>query len=314
MFGSVVLEIFLGLAFLFLILSLVVTTLQELLSGAFGMRAGNLVQALRNLLDEDGGSLSAQVLGHPVLKRLYRGQARGALGGLIGRGPSYIPSHAFATALLDTLRRQKAGGSASPISMEDLFGRAPDIVRNMADGSLKDVLTLMIGQMGDADRPLQRRVDSIEQRMSVWFDETMDRASGWYKRKAQMIGIVLAAALTVAIDADALRFMQQLWADSALRMAMADAAAAATGGDGSAPAGLAALLDQLALFPLGWAEGETLASRFADAATGLRSVAGWLITTLAVSLGSAFWFDLTKKALNLRASGPRPQDGDTERG
>ena len=37
-------------------------------------------------------------------------------------------------------------------------------------------------------------------------------------------------------------------------------------------------------------------------------VLGWLFTALAASLGAPFWFDLLKKAANLRATGPNPDE------
>ena len=70
MFGSVVLEMFLGVAFLFLVLSLVVTTAQELIAGLFGMRPGNLIVALRNLLDDKDGGVVSEVLDHPRMRHL----------------------------------------------------------------------------------------------------------------------------------------------------------------------------------------------------------------------------------------------------
>lgn len=316
MFGSIVLEIFLGLALLFMTLSLVVTTAQELIAGLFGMRAGNLILALRNLLDKDSldkdsGSLSSEIMDHPVIRQLFRGNPRSFLSGMYGKGPSYLPSHDFAAALLDTLRKRKTP-EAAPISMEDLFGKAPEIVREMPDGPLKSTLTLLVGNLNDAERSLHRRATTAEKRLSQWYDEAMDRASGWYKRRAQALGLFLAAGLTIAVDADALTFMRQLWSDAALREALADAAASAAAlPEGASSTGVSATLDKLGLFPLGWEQDESFAARFETPATAVRSIAGWAITTLAVSLGAVFWFDLTKKALNLRASGPKPTGGAT---
>jgi hypothetical protein len=38
------------------------------------------------------------------------------------------------------------------------------------------------------------------------------------------------------------------------------------------------------------------------------SLLGWLITALAISLGSPFWFDILNKVINLRSAGQRPED------
>jgi hypothetical protein len=317
-FGSVVLEIFIGLAFLFITLSVVVTTAQELIAGLLGMRAANLIMGVRNLLlDGDGreteDGLSAELLEHPALRGLYKGKAHSRLAGLIGNGPSYIPNHAFSAALLDTLRRRNSNARAAPISRDELFGRAPEIVHELPEGRLKELLTLMVGHIGDADRSLQRRAAAVERQLSQWFDEAMDRTSGWYKRRSQAIGLVLAAALVLAVDGDALNYIEQLRTDVTLREALAETAATAipaagdaTGASAPVDRSLERLLGQLDQIPLGWGDGESLVARFQSPAIAIRSLAGWLMTVLAVSMGAAFWFDLTKKVLNLRASGPTP--------
>lgn len=310
MFGSIILEIFIGLAFLFLILSLVVTTAQEFLAGLLGMRAGNLIHAVRNLLEDDV-ELANEILAHPTLRRLYRRKAGSSLGGFCGVGPSYMPNAAFVTALLDTLRKRHAATGVHPVSVEALFDQAPQIARDMPDGPLKVSLMLMLDHLDSVEGAVQERVDAVGKRMSLWFDEAMDRASGWYKRKAQTIGLVLATCIVVAIDADALRFMQELWKDASLRQLIVNAAEGAAATDALLSVTSQEQLDLLGTFPIGWAEGETLAARFADPGVALRSLAGWLITVLAVSLGAAFWFDLTKKALSLRASGPKPDAEDS---
>lgn len=56
--------------------------------------------------------------------------------------------------------------------------------------------------------------------------------------------------------------------------------------------------------PLGW-EGDSK-RYFRD--NVIWAVFGWLITALAASLGAPFWFDLLKKAANLRSSGPNPSE------
>src|SRR5262249_39777966 len=40
------------------------------------------------------------------------------------------------------------------------------------------------------------------------------------------------------------------------------------------------------------------------------SIAGWIITALAASLGGPFWFDLLNKLVNLRSTGKPPSKSD----
>jgi hypothetical protein len=52
------------------------------------------------------------------------------------------------------------------------------------------------------------------------FDDVMDRASGWYKRRVQLILFVLALGLVCVINADSAALAQRLWKDDALRAAV----------------------------------------------------------------------------------------------
>ena len=45
----------------------------------------------------------------------------------------------------------------------------------------------------------------------------------------------------------------------------------------------------------------------------LKSLLGWLITALALSLGAPFWFDLLNKLMKLRGSVATPTSDDKEK-
>ena len=56
--------------------------------------------------------------------------------------------------------------------------------------------------------------------------------------------------------------------------------------------------------PLGWQPENLLASN--DVVRWFTKLLGILVTTVAVSLGAPFWFDLLNKLVNLRMSGDKP--------
>src|ERR671914_748717 len=93
MFGSSILEVAIGLVFVYLLLSLVCTTANELIAALTTWRAINLEQGIRNLLNDPSGNALAKVFyEHPLIKGLYRDEKR---------KPSYIPSRTFALTLMD---------------------------------------------------------------------------------------------------------------------------------------------------------------------------------------------------------------------
>src|SRR5206468_8703355 len=60
--------------------------------------------------------------------------------------------------------------------------------------------------------------------LQQWFDENMDRVSGWYKRNSQVNAAILAAIITVLLNVDALRVASVLWTSPTVRAALVEQA------------------------------------------------------------------------------------------
>jgi len=57
-----------------------------------------------------------------------------------------------------------------------------------------------------------------------WFDDTMDRASGWYKRNAQRLAFGIGLILAVAFNIDTIDIATRLWIQPTLRQGLVKAA------------------------------------------------------------------------------------------
>jgi len=323
MFGSVVLEVFIGLLFLYLLLGLIVTAAQEFVAALFKLRAGTLASGIETLLVDPANrglarSLSEALYAHPLVLRLYASGGRPRRGFWTLKGPSYLPGRTFSLALLDTLRRRYAPNpeAVQPIAAEELLAQAPAIVRNLPDGDLKAALTLLVGRDEGAGTPAGARGEQARRAIEGWFDEAMERVSGWYKRRTQYIAFLLALLLAIAVNADSIGVARHLWDNKTLRDTIVAAAEEATreraaveGEEGEQPplAGVevAGLLQQVGSFPLGWDEEKLQAVRD-EPKRLLIPLLGWLMTAFAACLGAGFWFDALKRLLHLRASGGIP--------
>jgi hypothetical protein len=332
-----VVDVVLGLIFVFVLLSLAVTAANEAIASAWGRRRTYLHRGITNLLRDDG--LTRKIYDHPLIRALYRDK----------REPSYIPSRLFALALLD---------EAAPVEN----GRRPGITEAFAQrhARLADALrTLLEDAGGDAD--------GLKRNIEIWFNQSMERVAGWYKRRTQLWVFALGLVVTVTTNADTLRIVQALWRDPALRQAVAAraeryAAAAQQAESQPAPGPAASIppfppydqpvdpmdrfnaamteLHQLEL-PIGWRtrqemaelaeEDASIAARrdqevwpgtlFVDGfgavfASWRRAVAahwfGWLLTILAISLGAPFWFDMLNKVIAIRGVGKSPEERPKE--
>jgi hypothetical protein len=156
--------------------------------------------------------------------------------------------------------------------------------------------------------------DKFYASVGEWFDNTMNRVSGWYRSWARILITILATVLVVALNADTIMSAQLLWNDPAARaalVAIADNVASDTESLDTAEARetiLAALdtsLENIEL-PLGWQakpeNPDDLRALPRTPGAILLKLVGFTLTIAAVSLGAPFWFDLIKIVLNLRRS------------
>jgi len=118
MFGLHVLDIALGLIFVYLLLSIICTTVNEMIAGWLRLRAKNLAEGIENLLrDEKIKDLKAEFYSHPLIKSLSKE----------GEHPSYIPPRTFTLAFLDILVPAKPD---APVSISEVRKRIESLDRN----------------------------------------------------------------------------------------------------------------------------------------------------------------------------------------
>ncbi|MDQ2096210.1 MAG: hypothetical protein QQW96_00975 [Tychonema bourrellyi B0820] len=168
---------------------------------------------------------------------------------------------------------------------------------------------------GDSQEQLQRFQREIE----VWFDRSMERASGVYKRNSRGVAILLGTAIAIGANADTINIINRLSKDSMLRSTVNLYAQQLVERNPATKlddlpsitkiqneVGIA--LDNLAV-PFGWSEpnrveidsqGNILWPAF------VRKFFGWVLSGLAISMGAVFWFDVLSKIINIRNAGKKP--------
>ena len=283
-----IVDVALGLILLYSTLSLVASVVKEWFSSVFALRAKNLQEGIQTLIGE---AHAARLYGHPLISTLAKEK----------KLPSYIGSGTFASVLVDLLTHDENGKSVVAGN-----GKASALVDKVsADPVLGPALRALSNAGAETVVDLRREI-------AAWFDEGMNRVSGWYRRQAQLIIFVIGAAVAVAANASTVHVVRDLWEDDALRYALAQQAVAAVS-DVETADSLRVPDDILESFPLGW-EGEDPFGRDGGLpgwgfGGWITHVLGWLFTAAAVSLGAPFWFDLLGRVAKLRGTGGRPGGG-----
>jgi hypothetical protein len=210
MFGSQILEVAIGLILVFLLVSLILTAVRETLEAISKSRARNLEVALAELLDDPGGELREKFFDHPLVYGLFRGRVTPTVfdkdGKVATKGsgnlPSYIPRETFAIVVQDLLASQ---------AVQDLM-KQPNV-----SGKLKTAYDALDSvSHGDAAR-IRRGIEN-------WYDGSMDRVSGWYKRRTQFVLFWLGLLVALGLNINAITIARYLSTNEVARDRMASIA------------------------------------------------------------------------------------------
>jgi hypothetical protein len=327
------LEAAIGLGLVYLLTSILCSGINEAMAQELNRRGRFLREGVRNLVPDRW--LYLRVISHPMVAALYRD--------LPGkpRTPSYIPAGNFTSALLDTIRLKAA----------QLDGKDP--FDNPKTATFDDVRAAVIKcqnagvSVADGLLPLidsaEGNLEKAQQNIAAWYESGMDRVSGWYKRSARRVLLVIGLMVAVLCNVDTIQIVTSLAKSSALRRSLADMATEITETKSFAGVSLDVTSEtvkvaegQLSQFaqrlslledeglPIGFSclsingpqQAESSLANIvegcwnnaAEAMAGgwLLKILGWLITALAVSLGAPFWFDLLNRLVDIRGSGRKP--------
>jgi hypothetical protein len=231
---SQILGVVVGLAFTYLLLSLICTGLNEVMAWALELRAKTLRNGIAILLGEPGpkklwkrvwawisfktptGPLVNWLYDHALVKGLGQGQPL----------PSYIPSRTFALAIVDRLKDEavKAGKSlstdaapAGPLAEAHVVQQIKSAIKLLPNEDVSKALNTILDES-------VTDLDGARTKIATWYDDAMDRVTGWYKRRAQFQTWICAFLVVFAVNADTIVIGRALWKDPVLRAEVQGAA------------------------------------------------------------------------------------------
>ena len=206
------------------------------------------------------------------------------------RLPSYVAGKAFSAVVI-----------AAPAfaDFDKVPGTAKEAIANLPSAYLRRVATSL------CDGTTRSAAD-LRGKLEAWYDSSMERVSGWYKRRAQLMLLAIGLALAFGLNVDTIQITHVLWSDSTVRAAVAAEAenVAQSGAPKDVTAEIKSIKDMKSAaglefpgFPQSWSD-------------RLLKLLGCLITALAVVLGAPFWFDLLSRFTKVRFSGSPPEPAE----
>jgi hypothetical protein len=288
MFNSNILDVAIGMIFVYLLLSLMCSAANEIIELMLKKRAIDLERGIRELLcpgtDSGTDDIVAKLYNHALINNLFGGTyEESRIGSKLRRVlrtqlPSYIPARSFALALMDLVGTvpaatpltdgKPAAPPPAPLVTEPLSGAAGATVGPPASVTPAQVVVNLPATEGaeppptvpaadsknppEADSPVMRLREAIcnspllpeisrrslvtcldaagndvvkvRENIENWFDSSMDRVSGWYKRRAQLTILVVGSFVAITVNVDTITVAKRLSTDKALRESLVNAA------------------------------------------------------------------------------------------
>ena len=238
MFNSGILDVAIGMIFIYLLLSLITSAANEVIELWLKNRAADLERGIRELIDPgkkpNESSVVQQVYDHPLISGLFGGKYKDSgianVGKYIKRTalPSYIPARNFALAIMDLALPATNGTSgttgAAPLTAGGSVRYSAEALRDalfqpgsiLPESTRKALVSLIDAAGNDATK--------ARENIENWFNSSMDRVSGWYKRRSQIIIFVIGFVIAFAVNPDSVLIAKRLAADKPLRESLATAA------------------------------------------------------------------------------------------
>ena len=327
MFNSVFLSIAIALVFVFLLLAVMVTAINELVFTFYRSRAKQLEKFLSKLYfhDEEWDKIFAAIKHSPFINVLKKDPKS---------FPGSIPAETFTTALLAHIGKNNLTIEAVKKAVEE---------NKDTHSGFYSMLSALMSQNPTIEQ-LRAEIDKL-------FNSAMERLTGWYKRNAKIMSFVFALIICAGLNIDTITITKNLWnnKDKAEQIASFAASASAymekndssqvvfrSGSDtlaylkvenkaltGSKVGQAVAMIDttggkkseqQLVRsynvlakldIPIGWSKENIPANAhngWMNIGLWLLKILGILLTTAAVSLGAPFWFDILNKITPLKQS------------
>jgi hypothetical protein len=282
-----ILEVVVGLVLVYYVMGLVVSTVTQIINESLETRGAALEMYLKKI----AGDKTLDLTNLPQIKAL--------------RPIRYANWWNVFGAGIEEKRVEKIPASTLVDAFFDLSGLSCKATYTA------DELAAVLNQLPESDGKramlawVEKGVTDLDQlrgRASDYFNGILCQAQATFKARARSIVIILSLLVTLVLGTDTIQLAKDLWSDSALR-ALANEQAQLVASQPNATGDVTqvkSLFDSLSAYSLriGWWQGQQMpaGTTFMGWAgfVGLK-LAGLLITAIAVSQGSSFWYDVLKK-------------------
>jgi hypothetical protein len=273
------------------VLAVMTSQIQEWIFTVLRWRAVMLEDTITQMLGSP--LLKDKFYNHPLIKGLYTDQGKYKPGG--------IPEDKFALVLFEMVLNSGITIAETYSTFEKLKRNVTALKATEGDNGLKDFAyvldTLLIGVEERAD-DYSYTITEARQRVESWFDNAMERLSGSYRRRVQLIVLIVGITLAGVFNVDTAAIANTLWKDSLTKQAIATQASQLKVPGSNTPASADAIIayinqSQGLSLPIGWSH-----ENIPVTTNGwMAKIAGILFSGMMAAQGAPYFFDFMRKTL-----------------
>lgn len=223
-----ILLILISLVFIYAVLSILVSILTEWWNAYFKERGiflkDSIYKLLKDPLNKDYGYL------------FYNHVTIAGLKSAPDRDPHYISGTMFAEALIDIISQQVINNQKVKVVINADGTREYQMENNTIPGDIVERFQLGVSGMNtspfsdlmqsfiDKSALSENKYAELKTHIERWYNDYMDRVSGWYKTKQRKKFIIAGFAVAIILNVDSLHLLKMLSLDPDLKNRMVESA------------------------------------------------------------------------------------------
>ncbi len=227
-----ILLLLISLVFIYAVLSILVSILTEAWNHRSKIRGiflkDSIYKMLKDPLNKDYGYL------------FYNHITISGLKSAPDRLPHYISSRMFAEVLIDIIAQQAVHNRKVQVILDetgnknyqmDIMEIPSDIMKRFQMGlntmntsPFTDLMQSFLDKSKNESLPAENDYTKLKAHIEQWFNDYMDRVSGWYKTKQQRKFLIVGFAVAISLNVDSLHLLKVLSLDDNLKNRLVESA------------------------------------------------------------------------------------------
>ena len=93
-------------------------------------------------------------------------------------------------------------------------------VMSVTHPDIKQAIEALISEIEVVSEKTENALQQVRKNIEEWFNNSMDRLSGWYKRRSQVLAFMIGISIAILLNVDSIQLAIQLWRDPIVREAL----------------------------------------------------------------------------------------------